>query len=216
MAKSLYLLGAGGHGRVLLDALQASGVQVTGILDPGLEVGQRIYDIPVLGGDRVLESIDPATCHLVNGIGANPSIASRRQLFIKWSSQGYTFSSVIHPTAIISKQTNIAESCQIMAGAIVQAGVTLGQDVVVNTRASVDHDCVVADHCFISPGAILCGNITLEQSTFIGAGAVTLPGLHIGANSIIGAGTVVPKTIPRHWIVAGSPAQKVGVNTQHD
>ena len=81
----------------------------------------------------------------------------------------------------------------------------------INTCASIDHDCVIGAHTFISPGVVLSGNVLVGESVFIGAGAAVLPGV-IGVNVVIGAGAVVIKSIPDGWIVAGNPATKIGMN----
>lgn len=212
MAKSVYLLGAGGHGRVVLDTLHRNNIQVTGILDPELKPGEKVWGVPVIGKDNYLENLSNTETLVVNGLGANPHTAIRRQLFIAVKQRGFEFMSLIHPSAFVSSRSKIDQGSQVMAGALLQCGVTLGQNVVINTRASIDHDCLVEAHSFIGPGAILCGNVIVSNSTFIGAGATILPGLKIGANAIIGAGAVVVKTVPQKWIVAGSPAVKISMN----
>lgn len=212
MTKSVYLLGAGGHGRVVLDVLRGKDVNVKGILDPELKLGKEVWGVPVLGGDDYLDNLSKKEALVVNGLGANPHTASRRQLFTAVKQRGFPFMSLIHPSAFLGHQTQVGEGCQVMAGAILQCGTALGDNVVINTGASIDHDCMIENHSFISPRAILCGNIIVESSTFIGAGATILPGLRIGANAIIGAGTVVIQSIPQRWIVVGNPAVKIGIN----
>lgn len=214
MSQSIYLLGAGGHGRVLIDALQNQEISISGILDPHIEVGHRILGIAVLGDERYLKKISKLESHLINGLGANPNINKRKEKFINLTNQGYQFADVIHPTAVIASNTYLAEGCQIMAGAILQTGTTLGKNVVINTRASLDHDCWIGDHCFIAPGVVLCGNINIEHSTFIGAGAIILPNLKIGANAIIGAGSVVTKSVSNQSLAVGSPAIQMTINYQ--
>jgi UDP-perosamine 4-acetyltransferase len=206
MADLVYQLGGGGHGRVVLDQLLKSGCDVRGILDAGLDVGSVIYGVPVLGGDSYLENLCRSDVWLVNGVGANPKVTLRKNLFQMAKEKGFRFLTSIHQTAILNSQLSVAEGSQVMAGAVMQCGVSLGANVVVNTRASLDHDCVVEDHAFIAPGAILCGGVIVKQSAFIGAGAIILPGIQVGQNAVIGAGSVVNKSVPDEWTVAGNPA----------
>lgn len=212
MTKSVYLLGAGGHGRIVLDALHTKNIKVTGILDPELKPGEEVWGVPILGKDNYLENLSNTEALVVNGIGANPYTAIRRKIFIAVKQQGFEFMSLIHPSALVSSRSTINQGSQVMAGALLQCGIILGENVVINTRASIDHDCVIEDHSFIGPGAILCGDVIVENSSFIGAGATILPGIKIGANAIVGAGAVVLKSVPQNWIVAGNPATKIGIN----
>jgi len=212
MSESVYVLGAGGHGRVVLDTLLANGIQVTGILDAKAQLSGQLLGVPILGGDEYLDGVTITKTFLVNGLGANPKIFRRRNIFTVMKTRGFTFKSFKHPSAIVSSAISMGEGCQVMAGVVIQAGVTLEENVVINTRASIDHDCMISSHSFIAPGVILCGHVTLASSAFIGAGAVVIPNIHIGENAIVGAGAVVTKPVPDGWIVGGNPAVKIGVN----
>ena len=212
MSKQVFLLGGGGHGRVVLDALLLSGASVAGVLDPDLKVGDRVFSVPVMGGDEFLDQVTPTDVLLVNGLGANPCVRSRKRLFEELKVRGFSFDAVRHPSAVIGRECGLGESLQIMAGAVLQNRVRIGDNVVVNTRASIDHDCVLGAHSFVSPGVVLSGDVVAGKSVFIGAGAVVLPGIEIGANVIIGAGAVVTHSVPDGWIVAGNPAVRIGIN----
>lgn len=211
MSKQVFLLGGGGHGRVVLDALLSSGINVAGVLDPGLKVG-ALFGVPVLGGDEFLDQVAPTDVLLANGLGANPCVHSRKRLFEDLKARDFSFGAAGHPSAVIGLECDLGESSQIMAGAVLQNRVRIGDNVVINTRACVDHDCVIGRHTFISPGVVLSGNILVGESTFIGAGAIVLPGIEIGTHVIIGAGAVVTKSVSDGWIVAGNPAVKIGMN----
>lgn len=212
MSKQVFLLGGGGHGRVVLDALLSSGVDVAGVLDPDLIVGHQVFGVPVMGGDEFLDQVAPTDVLLVNGLGANPCVRTRKRLFEDLKARGFSFDTVRHPSAVIGPECDLGESSQIMAGAVLQNRVRIGDNAVINTHASIDHDCVVGTHAFVSPGTVLCGVVTVAESAFIGAGAVVLPGIQIGANAVVGAGAVVTKAVSAGWIVAGNPAIKIGMN----
>ena len=94
-----------------------------------------------------------------------------------------------------------------MAGVVVQPGSCLGENVIVNTGARVDHDCLVDAHAHIAPGAILCGNVQIGKGAHIGTGANILPGKKVGAGSIVGAGAVVVDDVPPGITVVGIPAR---------
>jgi sugar O-acyltransferase (sialic acid O-acetyltransferase NeuD family) len=212
MSKQVFLLGGGGHGRVVLNALLSSGVNVTGVLDPHLKVGDQVFGVPVMGGDDFLDQVVPTDVLLVNGLGANPCVRNRKRVFESLKARGFSFAAVRHPSVVIGLECDLGESSQIMAGVVLQNQVRIGANAVINTRASVDHDCVMGAHTFVAPGVVLSGNVLAGESAFIGAGAVVLPGIKIGTKAIVGAGAVVTKNIPDGWIVVGNPAVKIGMN----
>lgn len=212
MSKKVYLVGGGGHGRVALDALLSSGQSVAGVIDPNLKVGSHIFGVLVTGGDEFLDHIASKEFLLVNGLGANPDVRIRKKLFEDMKARGFSFDAIQHPSAIIGSKCDLTESSQIMAGAVLQNRVQIGNNAVINTRSSIDHDCVIGPHTFVSPGTVLCGEVTVAEAAFIGAGAVVIPGIQIGANTIVGAGAVVTKDVPAEWIVAGNPAVQIGMN----
>lgn len=213
MSKPLYLLGCGDHGLVVLDALLESRTQVTGILDPNMTAGDRVFGVSVVGSDAFLDSIDASAVLLVNGVGANPKTASRVRLFATMKARSFIFHSVQHPSALVGRECTLGEGCQIMAGAVLQPRVTLGNNSLINTRAVIEHDASIGPHSVVSPGVTVCGDVTTGEGVFIGAGAVILPGIKIGVHAIVGAGAVVIDAVPDHWIVAGNPAAKIGMTT---
>lgn len=212
MLKQILLLGGGGHACVVLDTMLTCGRSITGILDPAINRSTVLFGVSVLGGDEKLNEVESDQVLLVNGVGANPGIHIRRKIFESWSARGFRFENVCHPSAVIGRNCDFGEGIQLMALAVVQPNVRVGQNGVVNTRASVDHGCQIGNHVFISPGAILCADISVGDCVFVGAGAVVLPGLKIGTNAILGAGAVVTRTVEEGCVVAGNPAVKIGVN----
>jgi sugar O-acyltransferase (sialic acid O-acetyltransferase NeuD family) len=94
-----------------------------------------------------------------------------------------------------------------MQGAIIQADAVVGKHCIVNTGASVDHECVLEDFVHISPHATLCGNVSVGEGAWIGAGATIIPGVKIGAWAVVGAGAVVVRDVEPHTVVAGVPAK---------
>ena len=204
----LFVVCGGGHGRVVLDTLLSIGKTVDGIIDTNLPVGTLLFDIPVVGNDAWLLEQEPSHIHLANGLGlSSHNLDARRHLFNHYIQHGFEFIALQHPSAITGRDVTIAAGSQLLAGSQVQCGVSVGKNVVINTRATIDHDCQIMDHCFIGPGTILCGRVKLHQSVFIGAGAVLLPGVDIEEHAIIGAGAVVTKNVAANTCVYGNPAR---------
>ncbi len=192
MKTPLLILGAGGHGRVLLELVSGA----RGFLDPEKSLhGRTVNGLKVLGGDSLLSGFRPSTVRLVNGVGVASGVAARRGLFIGLSAKGFKFATVVAPSALVSSFVELGEGAQVLTGAIVHPNARIGRNAVINTAAVVEHDCVVGDHAFVGPGAILCGGVTLEESAFLGAGCVLYPGVKVGRGARVAAGAVLKKNL---------------------
>jgi sugar O-acyltransferase (sialic acid O-acetyltransferase NeuD family) len=186
----MYLYGASGHAKVIIDILRANNEPIEALFDDNEGI-HCLLDYPVL---RPSEVRGP----LIISIGNN-SVRRKiaRQLDVEY---GRAF----HPSAIISEEAMVHEGTVVMQGAIIQSGVQIGRHCIVNTGASVDHECTIEDYVHISPHCTLCGNVEVGEGTWIGAGSTVIPGVRIGKWSIIGAGSVVTKDIPDGVLAVGN------------
>lgn len=187
----MFLYGAGGHAKVIMDILKAERKLVEALIDDNKELNE-------LMGVKVFHSINQAMSPLIVSIGDNNT---RRLIAEKVNA---TFGMAIHPSAIISDSVKIDVGTVVMQGVIIQACTQIGRHCIVNTGASIDHECVIGDFAHISPRVTLCGNIHVGEGTWIGAGTVVIPGVKIGKWSIIGAGSVVDKDIPDGVLALGN------------
>lgn len=208
----LVLIGAGGHARVLHALAVAAGRHFVGVCDPVLtRKGERFWNqIPVIESEAALEALPRDSVMLVNGIGKVVSNNIRHQVHIRLSKLGFRFATLVHPTAWVAPDVQLANGVQIMAGAVVQPGCSIGEDSIINTRASVDHDCIIGNHVHVAPGATLCGSVKVEDNAFIGAGAVVIQTLSIGAGAVVAAGaTVARDLLPDHILMPSKPARPI-------
>jgi UDP-perosamine 4-acetyltransferase len=188
----LIVIGAGGHARVLIDALQASKRSILGVVDPKLPAGSKgPHDLPVLGGDDALDAYRPDQVELVNGIGGTGVTDPRHAVFRRLRQRGFGFATVIHPSAVISRSAELGEGVQVMAGCVIQCGAVIGANTIVNTRASIDHDCHIGESVHIAPGVTLSGSVRVGDGAHIGTGVAVIQGISIGRGSLVEAGAVV-------------------------
>ena len=206
--RPVILLGAGGHAKVLLDILLEQRADIMGIAEKvGADMPANLCGVPVIGSDSDVERYSPEEIELVNGLGTIGSTALRQGLYDKFRRQGYRFRKVIHPAALISRRAELGEGVQVMAGAVVNIGTRIGENSIVNTRASVDHDCVIGAHVHIAPGATLSGGVTVRDGSHIGTGASVVQGVSIEAGVIVGAGAVVVDDLAAGRTFCGVPAR---------
>lgn len=202
----IVVIGAGGHARVVVDALQCAGLEVEGVI--GLEPVGDVLGVRYLGTDDAVLARNPQSVMLANGVGSIDAKGTRAAVFDRFAALGYEFVRVIHPSAVVARSAQLGEGAQVMAGAVIQPGARLGKNVLVNTRASVDHDCVIGDDVHIAPGATLSGGVIVEAGAHVGAGAVVLQGRRVGVRAVVGAGATVHRDVRAGVIVVGVPAKE--------
>ena len=203
-------LGAGGHAKVVIEALQLTGgFDLAGMLDPKPEMAdQRVLSVPVIGDDSMLPDLyTQGVRHAFIGLGGTGDNGPRTALYNKAASHGFDVISTIHPKAVISRSAKIGTGFTALAGAIVNAAASLGENVLVNTGAIVEHDCVIGDHVHIATGARLASTVTVGDGAHVGAGATIRQRIKIGAGALVGAGAVVVNDVPAGTVVVGVPAK---------
>lgn len=189
--------GAGGHAKVVIEAWMASGGKVTAVYDDN-------ESIKTLLGKSVSGKYQPnkfPDTKLLITIGNNKI---RKDISSK---VGNAFGKVIHPSTIISPSAKIDDGTVVMAGGILQAETIVGKHVIINTSASIDHDCFIGDFAHIAPGVVLCGDVRIGEGALIGAGSVVLPGVSVGKWAVVGAGSVVTSDIPDLAVAVGVPSK---------
>lgn len=192
MSLPVIVLGAGGHARVLLDALKLRKKKILGVTDmrPS-QVDKKRTRAELLGTDNAVFSYDPKRVLLVNGLGSVGVPSARAELYRKFAKRGYRFLQLVHPSAVIAPDVVLGEGVQVMAGAVVQTGTVIGDNVIINTKASVDHDCRIGSHVHIAPGVVLSGGVTIGDKSHIGTGAVIVQAVSLPARTFVKAATLV-------------------------
>lgn len=201
------VLGAGGHAKVVIELLRASGHEVFGVLDadptPRTVVGAR-----VIGDDSRLESLkaDGVAAAFI-AIGDN---GLRLRLGRKAQTAGFELVNAISPAARVSPSARLGAGVAVMAGAVINAETDVRDLAIINTGAVVDHDGLICEAAHIAPGCALAGDVTVGQRAFLGVGTSVIPGRRIGDDAVIGAGACVVHDIPAGALAMGVPARVTG------
>lgn len=209
--RSCVIIGAGGHARVLIDCLKtAAWTGPIVALDHSAERhGSDFHGVRIVGGDDQMRRLgDEGYCFLI-GLGTTGESDRRTTLFAKAVDAGLIPLTAIHPSATIAEHTEIDDGTQIFAGTIVNPGVRIGANSIVNTGAVIDHDCHIGRNVHVAPGACLGGAVSVGDGAHVGIGAVVLNGISIGASSVIGAGAVVIRDVAPRTTVVGNPAKPI-------
>jgi sugar O-acyltransferase (sialic acid O-acetyltransferase NeuD family) len=208
------IIGAGGHARVIADAIHACeakhrGIRLVGYLeDDRGHVGRKNLGKCVLGHIRDL-TVTPHDA-VVIGIGDN---RIRRKLFRDLSTQGEKIMTVVHPQATVARDVKMGRGTVVFAGVVINSGASIGNNVILNTGCSVDHDCAVNSHAHICPGVHLGGGVRIGEGVLVGIGSSIVHNRTIGAWSEVGAGAGVIRDVPPRTEVIGVPAVAVRSRT---
>lgn len=208
----LILFGAGGHCKVVIDAIESrNDRKIRGILDDDeRRWGTEHYEYRIVGGR---DSALPADCELVIAIGNN---SKRRLIADLFRARGAQLGIVVHLSAHIARGARLGPGTVVFANAVVSSDAIVGSNTIVDIGAVVAHDCRVGDHVHVCPGVQLCGGATVESGVMIGAGAVVIPGVRVGRNSIVGAGSSVMRNVESDSTVVGLPARSFSVRKTSD
>lgn len=205
------LWGASGHALVVADIIQLSGnYNIVGYLDDvnPERWGERFNGSKVLGGaDQLMELRRNGIRHLVLAFG---DCQARLKLAGFLASEGWLFATITHPRATIADDVLLGAGTVVAAGGVINPATRVGDQVIINTSASVDHQCVIEDGAHVAPGATLAGHVHIGRGAWIGVGAVIKDRVTIGAGSLIGAGALVLDDVPEAVVAYGSPARVIG------
>lgn len=193
--ESLYIYGASGHGKVIVEIAERLQYGIKGFVDDNPSI-QSLLDYPVNAPFEFGENDQ-----WIIAIGNN---RIRQKVALQMDKK---YASLIHPQTAISQRASVGKGTVIMAGVTVNSQASIGEHCIVNTNASIDHECFIGDYVHLSPNVALGGDVTVGEGTHIGIGACVIQGIKIGKWCTIGAGAVVIRDIPDGTTVVGNPAR---------
>lgn len=206
---SIYVIGAGGHAKVVMQSLRRAGVPVAAIFDDRPELrGANFCGAPVVG--PIAQLTEMPRRPVVLAIGDN---RCRRRIAEQWNLDWFT---LVDPQAVVMPDVVLGPGTVVFPGAIVQTGSRLGRHVIVNNAATVDHDCTVGDFVHLAPGVHLAGKVSVEEGAFLGIGAAVIPNTTVGCWSVVGAASAVVRDIPADTVAYGNPARPRRRRTETD
>lgn len=197
----LFLIGAGGHAKVIADMAEGIGLLLTAAFDKSLLRTTLLERYPVHINLESVNLADDDTFIIAVGDNAARKRIAEQEL------AGKTFATLLDKSAVVSKYAEVEEGTVIMPGATINVDVQIGKHCIINTNVSIDHECTIEDYVHISPNVALAGNVLVGEGTHIGIGACVIPGINIGKWCTIGAGAVIIKDVPDGATVVGNPGR---------
>lgn len=203
MNKKIVIIGAGGHGKVVANIAKLNRYEEILFLDDG--DNKKINGLyPVVG--TTSETANYRDYDFIVAIGNNQV---RNKITTSLIYNSYKVVTLIHPTAVIDETATIGIGSVVMANAVINAYAKLGKGCIVNTAATIDHDDVLEDYVHICPGAHIAGTTTIGYESWVGIGSSVINNITIVPKCMIGAGTVVVKSLLETGTYVGVPARRI-------
>jgi sugar O-acyltransferase (sialic acid O-acetyltransferase NeuD family) len=198
----LLLIGAGGHATSCADVIEhASQWRIIGMVGHPSEVGSAVMHYGVLGSDADLPRLLATTPDFLITVGQIKSPQLRMALFTLACSLGGRPATVVSPLAYVSRHATIGRGTIVMHRAVVNVGVRVGQNAIINSCALLEHQADVADHCHVSTHAAVNSGVRIGVGTFVGSGACVRQSVVIGEGCVIGMGErVLRDCAPGTWL----------------
>ena len=210
MKEKLVIWGAGSTALIVADIIRLRDqYQVCGFLDSVSpeRAGTEFCGASVLGGEEQLDGLlQQGVNHIICAISVG---RARLKLTEVARGKGFQLATAIHPHSVIASGVPIGAGTIIMAGVVIMPGSRLGENVIISTCASVDHECIIADGAWINLGTHLGGRVIVEQAATVELGCIVAGRVRIGVDSLVGAGSLVLHDIPNEVLAYGRPAKVI-------
>jgi sugar O-acyltransferase (sialic acid O-acetyltransferase NeuD family) len=207
----IFIVGASGHAKVIIDIIEKEGkYEIIGLIDSNKNKGELVLGYIVLGKEENLPSLlnENENSAVIIAIGDNVVRHMVMKKLINLSAE-ISFATTIHPSAQIAKNVTIGKGVVIMAGAIVNSDSVIEDFVIINTKASIDHDGLIMAYSSLAPGVTLGGNVKIGNFSAVSIGATIKHNVSIGNHVIIGAGAVLLNDCNDNVVAYGVPAKEI-------
>ena len=211
MSEKIVIIGASGHGRVVLDVLeQAGGRTIVGFIDTSRPAGETELGYPILGTEDDLAGLaaEGAINGFIVAIGDN-NVRERVIEKVEGLVPTLKLVSAVHPGASLGRDVSIGPGSVLMAGVCVNPCTTIGKGCILNTGSTLDHDSTMGAFASLAPGVTTGGNCVIGDGAAIGIGAVLIHGMTVGEQTVVGAGATVVRDLGAYQVAYGSPASIV-------
>lgn len=185
---TVYLIGAGGHAKVLADILDASKIKIAGYIDPKPSNWLNERGVPQIS-EAELEKLLPSHPQLIMGfVGLNcVELEKRLQILENYMRKGAVFPSLVHPSATISPYAKIANGVQIFPNAVVNSHAIIEAGAIINSGAIIEHDAYIEAGAHIAPRATVLGGAKVGKCAYIGSGAVIIQNASVPEKTFVKA-----------------------------
>lgn len=210
MTKRILIVGAGGFGREVYTWISDSQKiypdwEVAGFLDDKKEaLSGYPYEVPIIS--TVKDYIPRPDEFLVMAIG---SPKAKRLVAESLEQKGARFLSFVHHKAILGSHVDLGRGCVLCPYSVLTCDIRIGAFVTINVFSGAGHDVEIGDFSTLSGHVDITGFAKVGKNVFFGSHATVLPGISIGDDAVVGAGSVVIRDVKPGNTVFGNPAKVV-------
>lgn len=210
--KDIVIIGAGGFGREVAWLIEdindiSKEWNILGFVDDNAEIQDT-----EMNGYKIVGNIEWLKEQELNVICAIGDPLIKKVVVEKLKDSKNTYPVLIHPSVIYSKQVSFGEGSIICAANIITTNIEIGKHVIINLDCTIGHDVILGDYTTVLPSVNVSGFVETDECVSIGTGTAVIQGVKIGGNSVIGAGSVVVKDIPKNCTAVGAPAKPIKFN----
>lgn len=195
----------------MVNEIYESKATITGVFDKTLKRLPFNSNLKLYSDYVGLKTLCAESSHFVVCVGGEHGLA-RCMIADRLIGQGLKPLDLISPYGLLDKLEQCGRGVQVMPGAIVHKFSVLGDQCIINSNSTVDHECVLERGVHVMGGASIAGRVSIGEYSTIGTNATVLPDLKIGRNVFVGAGAVVTKDVKDNLVVAGVPARPLREN----
>ncbi|MBU2951990.1 NeuD/PglB/VioB family sugar acetyltransferase [Tamlana agarivorans] len=213
MTKKAIIIGAGTHGQIYASYLKEADVNIVGFIDDADSFqGKQVNGIDVLGtyADLFDEKLKNEITDVYCPIGDN---FIRQKYLSTLKTEGYNTPSFIHPTVSIGPDVVLGEANYMLPGNYIMPHTTIGDYFMVNMGTTIGHHNTIGNGVFMSSGVNIGASLKIGNMAYFGIGSTVMTGVEgIGAEALVGAGSVIFKKVPDYAVMAGNPARMIKSN----
>lgn len=208
--KNIVLIGGGGHCKSCIDVVESTNLyNIIGVLDLPSELGKKVLNYKVVGDDDDYEKFKQQNCSFIITAGQIKSSKLRSVIFKKLKTINAEIETIIASTATVSKNSKLGVGSIVMHHAFVNAGAEIGENCIINSASVIEHDVLIKNNSHISTNAVVNGDCIVGSDVFVGSNSCLSHGVEVCDGIIIGAGSLVLKTILEAGTYVGNPAKKI-------
>ncbi len=202
------IIGVGAFMRTILPHFHATDHDIVLASEFSDDIGTTVYGMTVLSTHDLLtpEHAKRSLCIAI------ADSAARKRIHEEMSAAGRHFINIHASTSIVYEDASIEEGLVLCHFSLILGNTRIGKQFQCNNYSYVAHDCVIGDYVTFSSYVVCNSNVVVEDSAYVGAGAIIRNGspdqpIVIGTDAVIGMGAVVTRTVPPGVTVVGNPAR---------
>jgi sugar O-acyltransferase (sialic acid O-acetyltransferase NeuD family) len=169
---------------------------------------KTLFDLPVVEFEEMTTLYSPKEYKVFTAITFTKFNRVRSRLYSECKKKGYEFVSYISSKAFVWRNVEIGENCFIFEGNTLQYNVKIGNNVVLWSGNHIGHRSEIGNNCFLTSHVVVSGYCKVGDNCFMGVNSSLVDTISICPNTLIGAGSVVTRSIEEQGkMYIGSPAK---------